>query len=313
MKDFSSPLAWEQYSSNSEEEDDLKDQRELNDAKEQIFLRKFSNFPLKKEELIQIFNQEKYDNEKILIALNDKLNEINREKIINEIKSKTNNNNNKLYNNNNNNIYKNYNNNNNKNYYYYYHKNYYKHNNNHKNNKKHRNKKNYKRTRIVEINEKYTNNEGNNDKIEYIESNKNINEDLNSNEEFDLITTTGTNSKGMDILSNISSNEFNNINQSYDMNFEENKFSNYNNNNDLRLAKYCSAENFEHSHNYIKKKYDSELIGSKLFPGAFNYESKNFLHKTDYSKDYLEEKPEKFRNGLFWACEYYSSMLKNNE
>ena len=312
MKDFSSPLAWEQYSSNSEEEDDLKDQRELDDAKEQIFLRKFSNFPLKKEELIQIFNQEKYDNEKILTALNDKLNEINREKIINDIKSKTNNHN-KLYNNNNNNIYKNYNNNNNKNYYYYYHKNYYKHNNNHKNNKKHRNKKNYKRTRIVEINEKYTNNEGNNDKIEYIESNKNINEDLNSNEEFDLITTTGTNSKGMDILSNISSNEFNNINQSYDMNFEENKFSNYNNNNDLRLAKYCSAENFEHSHNYIKKKYDSELIGSKLFPGAFNYESKNFLHKTDYSKDYLEEKPEKFRNGLFWACEYYSSMLKNNE
>ena len=310
MKDFSSPLAWEQYSSNSEEEDDLKDQRELEDAKEKIFLRKFSNFPLKKEELIQIFNQENYDNEKILIALNDKLNEINREKIINEIKSKTNNNNNnKLYNNNNNNIYKNYNNNNN----YYYHKNYYKHNNHHKNNKKHRNKKNYKRTRIVEINEKYTNNEGNNDKIEYIESNKNINEDLNSNEEFDLITTTGTNSKGMDILSNISSNEFNNINQSYDMNFEENKFSNYNNNNDLRLAKYCSAENFEHSHNYIKKKYDSELIGSKLFPGAFNYESKNFLHKTDYSKDYLEEKPEKFRNGLFWACEYYSSMLKNNE
>ena len=312
MKDFSSPLAWEQYSSNSEEEDDLKDQRELDDAKEQIFLRKFSNFPLKKEELIQIFNQEKYDNEKILTALNDKLNEINREKIINDIKSKTNNHN-KLYNNNNNNIYKNYNNNNKKNYYYYYHKNYYKYNNNHKNNKKHRNKKNYKRTRIVEINEKYTNNEGNNDKIEYIESNKNINEDLNSNEEFDLITTTGTNSKGMDILSNISSNEFNNINQSYDMNFEENKFSNYNNNNDLRLAKYCSAENFEHSHNYIKKKYDSELIGSKLFPGAFNYESKNFLHKTDYSKDYLEEKPEKFRNGLFWACEYYSSMLKNNE
>ena len=312
MKDFSSPLAWEQYSSNSEEEDDLKDQRELDDAKEQIFLRKFSNFPLKKEELIQIFNQEKYDNEKILTALNDKLNEINREKIINDIKSKTNNHN-KLYNNNNNNnIYKNYNNNNNKNYYYYYHKNYYKHYNNHKNNKKHRNKKNYKRTRIVEINEKYTNNEGNNDKIE-LESNKNLNEDLNSNEEFDLITTTGTNSKGMDILSNISSNEFNNINQSYDMNFEENKFSNYNNNNDLRLAKYCSAENFEHSHNYIKKKYDSELIGSKLFPGAFNYESKNFLHKTDYSKDYLEEKPEKFRNGLFWACEYYSSMLKNNE
>ena len=167
MKDFSSPLAWEQYSSNSEEEDDLKDQRDLEDAKEKIFLRKFSNFPLKKEELIQIFNQENYDNEKILIALNDKLNEINREKIINDIKSKTNNHN-KLYNNNNNNIYKNYNNNNNKNYYYYYHKNYYKHNNHHKNNKKHRNKKNYnKRTRIVEINEKYINNEYecNNDKI----------------------------------------------------------------------------------------------------------------------------------------------------
>ena len=142
---------------------------------------------------------------------------------------------------------------------------------------------------------------------------KKVNEDTNSNEEFDLITTTGTNSKGMDILSNISSNEFNNINQSYDIKFEENNFSNYNNNNDLSLAKYCSAENFEHSHNYIKKKYDSELIGSKLFPGAFNYESKNFLHKTNYSKDYLEEKPEKFRNGLFWACEYYSSMLKNNE
>ena len=167
MKDFSSPLAWEQYSSNSEEEDDLKEHRELVDAKEKIFLRKFCNFPLNKEELIQIFNQEKYDNEKILIALNDKLNEINREKIINEIKSKTNNNNNKLYNNNNN-IYKNYNNNN-----YYYHKNYYKHNNHHKNNKKHRNKKNYKRTRIVEINEKYINNEYecNNDKIENLELN----------------------------------------------------------------------------------------------------------------------------------------------
>ena len=145
MKDFSSHLAWEQYYSNSEEEDDLKEQKELVDAKEKIFLRKFSNFPLNKEELIQIFNQEKYDDEKILIALNDKLNEINREKIINDIKSKTNNNN-KLFNNNNN-IYKNYNNNN-----YYYHKNYYKHNNHHKNNKKHRNKKNYKRTRIVEIN-----------------------------------------------------------------------------------------------------------------------------------------------------------------
>ena len=76
----------------------------------------------------------------------------------------------------------------------------------------------------------------------------------------------------MDILSNISSNEFNNINQSYDMKFEENKFSYHNNNNDLSLAKYCSAENFEHSHNYIKKKYDSELIGSKLFTGAFNNE-----------------------------------------
>ena len=309
MKDFSSPLAWEQYSSNSEEEDDLKDQRELEDAKEKIFLRKFSNFPLKKEELIQIFNQENYDNEKILIALNDKLNEINREKIINEIKSKTNNNNNKLYNNNNNNIYKNYNNNNN----YYYHKNYYKYNNHHKNNKKYRNKKNYKRTRLVEINEKYITNECNQDKIENLELNKNINDDINSNEEYDQITTTGTNSKGMDILSNISSNEFNNINQSYDMNFEENKFSYYNNNNDLRLAKYCSAENFEHSHNYIKKKYDSELIGSKLFPGAFNYESKNFLHKSDYLKNDLDEKPEKFKNGLFWACEYYSSMLKNNE
>ena len=306
MKDFSFPLAWEQYSSNSEEEDDLKDQRDLEDAKEKIFLRKFSNFPLKKEELIQIFNQENYDNEKILIALNDKLNEINREKIINEIKSKTNINN-KFYNNNNN--YKNYNNNNN----YYYHKNYYKYNNHHKNNKKYRNKKNYKRTRLVEINENYINNECNQDKIENFELNKNINDDINSNEEYDQITTTGTNSKGMDILSNISSNEFNNINQSYDMKFEENKFSYYNNNNDLPLAKYCSAENFEHSHNYIKKKYDSELIGSKLFPGAFNYESKNFLHKTDYLKNDLDEKPEKFKNGLFWACEYYSSMLKNNE
>ena len=307
MKDFSFPLAWEQYSSNSEEEDDLKDQRDLEDAKEKIFLRKFSNFPLKKEELIQIFNQENYDNEKILIALNDKLNEINREKIINEIKSKTNINN-KFYNNNN--IYKNYNNNNN----YYYHKNYYKYNNHHKSNKKYRNKKNYKRTRLVEINEKYINNECNQDKIENLELNKNINDDINSNEEYDQITTTGTNSKGMDILSNISSNEFNNTNQSYDIKFEENNFSNYNNsNNDLSLAKYCSAENFEHSHNYIKKKYDSELIGSKLFPGAFNNESKNFLHKTDYLKNYLDEKPEKFRNGLFWACEYYSSMLKNKE
>ena len=308
MKDFSSPLAWEQYSSNSEEEDDLKEQRELEDAKEKIFLRKFCNFPLKKEELIQIFNQENYDNEKILIALNDKLNEINREKIINEIKSKTNINN--KFNNNNNNNYNYYKNNNNN---YYYHKNYYKYNNHHKNNKKYRNKKNYKRTRLVEINEKYINNECNQDKIENLELNKNINDDINSNEEYDQITTTGTNSKGMDILSNISSNEFNNINQSYDMNFEENKFSNYNNNNDLRLAKYCSAENFEHSHNYIKKKYDSELIGSKLFPGAFNYESKNFLHKSDYLKNDLDEKPEKFKNGLFWACEYYSSMLKNNE
>ena len=306
MKDFSSPLAWEQYSSNSEEEDDLKDQRELEDAKEKIFLRKFSNFPLKKEELIQIFNQENYDNEKILIALNDKLNEINREKIINEIKSKTNINN--KFNNNNNN-YNNYKNNNN----YYYHKNYYKYNNHHKSNKKYRNKKNYKRTRLIEINETYINNECNQDKIENLELNKNINDDINSNEEYDQITTTGTNSKGMDILSNISSNEFNNINQSYDMKFEENKFSYHNNNNDLSLAKYCSAENFEHSHNYIKKKYDSELIGSKLFPGAFNNESKNFLHKTDYLKNYLDEKPEKFRNGLFWACEYYSSMLKNNE
>ena len=308
MKDFSSPLAWEQYSSNSEEEDDLKDQRELEDAKEKIFLRKFSNFPLKKEELIQIFNQENYDNEKILIALNDKLNEINREKIINEIKSKTNINN-KFFNNNNNN-YNNYKNNNNN---YYYHKNYYKYNNHHKNNKKYRNKKNYKRTRLVEINEKYINNECNQDKIENLELNKNINDDINSNEEYDQITTTGTNSKGMDILSNISSNEFNNINQSYDMKFEENKFSYHNNNNDLSLAKYCSAENFEHSHNYIKKKYDSELIGSKLFPGAFNYESKNFLHKSDYLKNDLDEKPEKFKNGLFWACKYYSSMLKNNE
>ena len=307
MKDFSSPLAWEQYSSNSEEEDDLKDQKELVDAKEKIFLRKFSNFPLNKEELIQIFNQEKYDNEKILIALNDKLNEINREKIINEIKSKTNINN-KFYNNNNN--YKNYNNNNN----YYYHKNYYKYNNHHKSNKKYRNKKNYKRTRLVEINEKYINNECNQDKIENLELNKNINDDINSNEEYDQITTTGTNSKGMDILSNISSNEFNNTNQSYDIKFEENNFSNYNNNNnDLSLAKYCSAENFEHSHNYIKKKYDSELIGSKLFPGAFNYGSKNFLHKSYYLKNDLDEKPEKFKNGLFWACEYYSSMLKNNE
>ena len=307
MKDFSSPLAWEQYSSNSEEEDDLKDQRELEDAKEKIFLRKFSNFPLKKEELIQIFNQENYDNEKILIALNDKLNEINREKIINEIKSKTNINN--KFNNNNNN-YNNYKNNNN----YYYHKNYYKYNNHHKNNKKYRNKKNYKRTRLVEINEKYINNECNQDKIENLELNKNINDDINSNEEYDQITTTGTNSKGMDILSNISSNEFNNTNQSYDIKFEENNFSNYNNNNnDLSLAKYCSAENFEHSHNYIKKKYDSELIGSKLFPGAFNYESKNFLHKSYYLKNDLDEKPEKFKNGLFWACEYYSSMLKNNE
>ena len=306
MKDFSFPLAWEQYSSNSEEEDDLKDQRDLEDAKEKIFLRKFSNFPLKKEELIQIFNQENYDNEKILIALNDKLNEINREKIINEIKSKTNINN-KFYNNNNN--YKNYNNNNN----YYYHKNYYKYNNHHKNNKKYRNKKNYKKTRLVEINNNYINNECNQDKIENLELNKNINDDINSNEDIDQITTTGTNSKGMDILSNISSNEFNNINQSYDMKFEENKFSYYNNNNDLPLAKYCSAENFEHSHNYIKKKYDSELIGSKMFPGAFNYESKNFLHKTDYLKNDLDEKPEKFKNGLFWACEYYSSMLKNNE
>jgi hypothetical protein len=306
MKDFSFPLAWEQYSSNSEEEDDLKDQRDLEDAKEKIFLRKFSNFPLKKEELIQIFNQENYDNEKILIALNDKLNEINREKIINEIKSKTNINN-KFYNNNNN--YKNYNNNNN----YYYHKNYYKYNNHHKNNKKFWNKKNYKKTRLVEINDNYINNECNQDKIENLELNKNINDDINSNEEYDQITTTGTNSKGMDILSNISSNEFNNINQSYDMKFEENKFSYYNNNNDLPLAKYCSAENFEHSHNYIKKKYDSELIGSKMFPGAFNYESKNFLHKTDYLKNDLDEKPEKFKNGLFWACEYYSSMLKNNE
>ncbi len=307
MKDFSSPLAWEQYSSNSEEEDDLKDQRELEDAKEKIFLRKFSNFPLKKEELIQIFNQENYDNEKILIALNDKLNEINREKIINEIKSKTNINN-KFFNNNNNN-YNYYKNNNN----YYYHKNYYKYNNHHKSNKKYRNKKNYKRTRLVEINEKYITNECNQDKIENLELNKNINDDINSNEEYDQITTTGTNSKGMDILSNISSNEFNNINQSYDMKFEENKFSYHNNNNDLSLAKYCSAENFEHSHNYIKKKYDSELIGSKLFPGAFNYESKNFLHKSDYLKNDLDEKPEKFKNGLFWACEYYSSMLKNNE
>ena len=307
MKDFSSPLAWEQYSSNSEEEDDLKDQRELEDAKEKIFLRKFSNFPLKKEELIQIFNQENYDNEKILIALNDKLNEINREKIINEIKSKTNINN--KFNNNNNNNYNYYKNNNN----YYYHKNYYKYNNHHKSNKKYRNKKNYKRTRLVEINEKYINNECNQDKIENLELNKNINDDINSNEEYDQITTTGTNSKGMDILSNFSSNEFNNINQSYDMKFEENKFSYHNNNNDLSLAKYCSAENFEHSHNYIKKKYDSELIGSKLFPGAFNYESKNFLHKSDYLKNDLDEKPEKFKNGLFWACEYYSSMLKNNE
>ena len=306
MKDFSSPLAWEQYSSNSEEEDDLKDQRELEDAKEKIFLRKFSNFPLKKEELIQIFNQENYDNEKILIALNDKLNEINREKIINEIKSKTNINN-KFFNNNNN--YNNYKNNNN----YYYHKNYYKYNNHHKNNKKYRNKKNYKRTRLVEINEKYIDNECNQDKIENLELNKNINDDINSNEDIDQITTTGTNSKGMDILSNISSNEFNNINQSYDMKFEENKFSYHNNNNDLSLAKYCSAENFEHSHNYIKKKYDSELIGSKLFPGAFNYESKNFLHKSDYLKNDLDEKPDKFKNGLFWACEYYSSMLKNTE
>ena len=305
MKDFSFPLAWEQYSSNSEEEDDLKDQRDLEDAKEKIFLRKFSNFPLKKEELIQIFNQENYDNEKILIALNDKLNEIKREKIINEIKSKTNINN-KFNNNNNYNYYKNNNN-------YYYHKNYYKYNNHHKNNKKYRNKKNYKRTRLVEINENYINNECNQDKIENLELNKNINDDINSNEEYDQITTTGTNSKGMDILSNISSNEFNNINQSYDMKFEENKFSYHNNNNDLSLAKYCSAENFEHSHNYIKKKYDSELIGSKLFPGAFNNESKNFLHKTDYLKNYLDEKPEKFRNGLFWACEYYSSMLKNKE
>ena len=304
MKDFSSPLAWEQYSSNSEEEDDLKDQRDLEDAKEKIFLRKFSNFPLKKEELIQIFNQENYDNEKILIALNDKLNEINREKIINEIKSKTNINN--KFNNNNYNYYKNNNN-------YYYHKNYYKYNNHHKNNKKYRNKKNYKRTRLVEINENYINNECNQDKIENLELNKNINDDINSNEEYDQITTTGTNSKGMDILSNISSNEFNNINQSYDMKFEENKFSYHNNNNDLSLAKYCSAENFEHSHNYIKKKYDSELIGSKMFPGAFNYESKNFLHKTDCLKNGLDEKPEKFKNGLFWACEYYSSMLKNNE
>ena len=307
MKDFSSPLAWEQYSSNSEEEDDLKDQRELEDAKEKIFLRKFSNFPLKKEELIQIFNQENYDNEKILIALNDKLNEINREKIINEIKSKTNINN-KFFNNNNN--YNNYKNNNNN---YYYHKNYYKYNNHHKSNKKYRNKKNYKRTRLVEINETYINNECNQDKIENLELNKNINDDINSNEEYDQITTTGTNSKGMDILSNISSNEFNNINQSYDMKFEENKFSYHNNNNDLSLAKYCSAENFEHSHNYIKKKYDSELIGSKLFPGAFNYESKNFLHKSDYLKNDLDEKPDKFKNGLFWACEYYSSMLKNTE
>ena len=306
MKDFSSPLAWEQYSSNSEEEDDLKDQRELEDAKEKIFLRKFSNFPLKKEELIQIFNQENYDNEKILIALNDKLNEINREKIINEIKSKTNINN-KFFNNNNN--YNNYKNNNN----YYYHKNYYKYNNHHKNNKKYRNKKNYKRTRLVEINEKYIDNECNQDKIENLELNKNINDDINSNEDIDQITTTGTNSKGMDILSNISSNEFNNTNQSYDIKFEENNFSNYNNNNDLSLAKYCSAENFEHSHNYIKKKYDSELIGSKLFPGAFNYESKNFLHKSDYLKNDLDEKPDKFKNGLFWACEYYSSMLKNTE
>ena len=306
MKDFSSPLAWEQYSSNSEEEDDLKDQRELEDAKEKIFLRKFSNFPLKKEELIQIFNQENYDNEKILIALNDKLNEINREKIINEIKSKTNINN-KFFNNNNN--YNNYKNNNN----YYYHKNYYKYNNHHKNNKKYRNKKNYKRTRLVEINEKYIDNECNQDKIENLELNKNINDDINSNEDIDQITTTGTNSKGMDILSNISSNEFNNINQSYDMKFEENKFSYHNNNNDLSLAKYCSAENFEHSHNYIKKKYDSELIGSKLFPGAFNYESKNFLHKSDYLKNDLDGKPDKFKNGLFWACEYYSSMLKNTE
>ena len=304
MKDFSSPLAWEQYSSNSEEEDDLKDQRELEDAKEKIFLRKFSNFPLKKEELIQIFNQENYDNEKILIALNDKLNEINREKIINEIKSKTNINN--KFNNNNYNYYKNNNN-------YYYHKNYYKYNNHHKSNKKYRNKKNYKRTRLIEINETYINNECNQDKIENLELNKNINDDINSNEEYDQITTTGTNSKGMDILSNISSNEFNNTNQSYDIKFEENNFSNYNNNNDLKLAKYCSAENFEHSHNYIKKKYDSELIGSKLFPGAFNYESKNFLHKSDYLKNDLDEKPEKFKNGLFWACEYYSSMLKNNE
>ena len=309
MKDFSSPLAWEQYSSNSEEEDDLKEQRELEDAKEKIFLRKFCNFPLKKEELIQIFNQENYDNEKILIALNDKLNEINREKIINEIKSKTNINN--KFNNNNNNNYNYYKNNNNN---YYYHKNYYKYNNHHKNNKKYRNKKNYKRTRLVEINEKYINNECNQDKIENLELNKNINDDINSNEEYDQITTTGTNSKGMDILSNISSNEFNNTNQSYDIKFEENNFSNYNNNNnDLSLAKYCSAENFEHSHNYIKKKYDSELIGSKLFPGAFNYESKNFLHKSDYLKNDLDEKPEKFKNGLFWACEYYSSMLKNNE
>jgi hypothetical protein len=307
MKDFSSPLAWEQYSSNSEEEDDLKEQKELVDAKEKIFLRKFSNFPLNKEELIQIFNQEKYDDEKILIALNDKLNEINREKIINDIKSKTNNNN-KLFNNNNN-IYKNYNNNNN----YYYHKNYYKYNNHHKNNKKFRNKKNYKKTRLVEINDNYINNECNQDKIENLELNKNINDDINSNEEYDQITTTGTNSKGMDILSNISSNEFNNINQSYDMKFEENKFSYHNNNNDLSLAKYCSAENFEHSHNYIKKKYDSELIGSKLFPGAFIYESKNFLHKSDYLKNDLDEKPDKFKNGLFWACEYYSSMLKNTE
>jgi hypothetical protein len=302
MKDFSSPLAWEEYSSNSDEEDNLKDQRQLDEAKEKIFLRKFSNFPLNKEELIKIFNQEKYDNEKILIALNDKLNEINREKIINDIKSKTNIHNKSFKNN----IYNNYNYNNNN-----YHKNYHKYN--HKNNKKHQNKKNYKRTRIVEINEKNLNNNNINDKIENLDLiNKKITEDINSNEEYEIITTTGTTSKGIDINSNISSSEFININQSYEL--EDNKICN--NNNELKLSKYCSAENFEHSHNYIKKRFDSEYIGSKLFPGAFNYKSKNFLYKNDKnfddSKEYLEEKLEKINNGLFLACEYYSSMLKNN-
>ena len=321
--DCNKVTSWDDNSDASDNEQKEEDQQMILEAKKELFLRKYTSFPLKvkkiflilyiqREELIQIFVQSDFNEEKINLILGSKLIEIEKNKKFEQTEKKEEKINNININQSNNNSWKDKNAESNFN-----------------------NKKNYPK---YKKNNHYFHNKSNNfygKKNNFYGKKNNYNKHTrHHNHTHNLVEVTSFNTKTIEKEIDLNSKS---SKEESEADSEKNTNSNIIDSNYLKSAQFA-LDNTDLSLNLMKsqsaelsnKEEDINLrdVGFKLFPGAFHqnkiseelenknknfpeYYGNNFCRK--YTDDSYQKSETKKKCGLALAYDYYCSSFHDNK